>query len=103
MPCYTQNLISIELKAENIELILQTLKEMNLSPYYNKKYNTIGTSIGTFYLDNKKVSIDKYYMNKFNQFKVNYSKNVLKLATKKTKWTLKKDNTKKNEYLAIKY
>lgn len=101
MPCYTINLVTIELKQENIDLILQTLEEMNLNPIYSKKYQDISTTIGSFDLKNKKVIINEKYQKTLNNFKVNYSKNALRLAAKKNRWVLR--DKQNNKYVAVKY
>lgn len=101
MPCYTINLVSIELKQENINLVMETLQQMGLNPILNASKNFISTTIGNFDFTSKQIRVNRRYTGKVNQFKVNYSKNALKLAAKKNKWILKERSN--NKYVAVKY
>lgn len=99
MPCYEVNLVSIELKQENLELIIKTLKELKLFRYISQE--NIETYIGKFDLSTKTANIDSRYLQQFNQFKQQYSKNAIMLAAKKNKWIVKEKS--KNKFVANKW
>jgi hypothetical protein len=99
MPCYQVNLVSLELKAENEELILKVLGAMKLAP---RKYgDSISTTIGTFNIDSQKVDILESQLNTFNRFKKNYAIESIKIAAKKNRWTLKQKTV--NKFVANKW
>jgi hypothetical protein len=99
MPCYEVNLVSLELKAENEELVLKVLGAMKLSPM--KYGNSISTNIGTFDLDSQKVDILESQLNTFNRFKKNYAIESIKIAAKKNRWSIKQKTATK--YVANKW
>lgn len=88
-------------KAKNVEVIINVLGKMKLAPKYNEKLQQINTSIGTFDLNTGQAKVRSSYKNLVNDFRVEYSKNILEIAAKKKKWVLKKRAT--NKYVAKKW
>jgi hypothetical protein len=88
MPCYEINTISVDFKAENMNHLETTLKNMGLK--YTKRGNviTIGGVI-TINLDSSKVECPSNYRDLVNKIKREYSKAVIEDLAKKKKWALK--------------
>lgn len=101
MPCYQVNTVSVEFKAKNRELIMETLRRMEMNPYLQPNGRMIKTPIGVFDLDTGKVETASWNVSKVNEFRVEYSKTVLKKAAKKHKWIVK--SKKKNQYQVKKW
>lgn len=93
MPCWEVNTVSLDFNAKNLELMIQTLQEMGIT-VHSKNTNYINTSIGTFDLRSGKVDVERRYRRTVNDFRVNYSKNVVKAVAKKKKWVLKQRSQK---------
>lgn len=94
MPCYQINLVTLKFKAQNVDLIMKVLEDMKLRPKYDEKRKVIYTSLGEFNLNTGEVETPSYYAKKVNDFRVNYSMEVLKVAAKKNKWVVKQRATR---------
>lgn len=106
MPCYQVNLVSVEFKAKNVELLFRALdslqwKYSTTSARVNGKESGVtGVYIpvlnGRLNLVNNTIEVPDYAQQSVNKLKVEYSKQVLMEACKKKKWILKrkKENNK---------
>lgn len=88
MPCWEVNTVSLEFNAKNLEMMVKTLQEMGIT-VYDQNANRVRTSIGTFDLRSGRVEVERQHRKTVNDFRVNYSKNVVKAVAKKKKWVLK--------------
>jgi hypothetical protein len=102
MPCWEVNLVSVKFNAANRDLIIETLKRMDLNPNLSNNKLKIFTDIGTFNLDTGEVETESWNVPEVNKFKVEYSKTALMLAAKKNKWIVKK-RSGKNQFVAKKW
>lgn len=104
MPCYSIQLMTVEFKNKNIDLLKQALNKLEYKfieydsclifrDDYNKVY-TINFNKGV--VETKRGNTDI-----INKVKRMYSKQTLIKASKKNKWALRNINT--NKYRAIKY
>jgi len=99
MPCYEVNLMNVQFKVENVELLLSSLKNSGQSVYrvgedlvYIGSYTKINLREGT---------ITGTDMKFINSIKRGYSKEVVKVAAKRNKWILQTKG--ESVFVAVKY
>lgn len=97
MPCYQVNLLTVKFNVKNIDLLIKTLKDLNLNPKYIANTNIIylNYSREKINLNNDTISIRN--ANLVNIIKKKYSENALEMLTKKKKWILNKKNKNQGE------
>lgn len=104
IPCYEVNTYSLAFKAKNVDLMMEVLKGMGLSPRYSKEYKEITTDIGTFDLVSGEVEVTSRNRSKINSFRKMYSEKVIETAAKKFKWNVKRKKVgNKTTYNAVKW
>ena len=110
MPCYTVNTMSVEFKAENRELLLESLKNLNATLFDSKDSNYI-----RFYFDKanmminlktNKIEAAGYAQSSFfdavNKIKRSYARTVITTMAKKKKWAVRR-RTDGNKLQLVKY
>jgi recombinational DNA repair protein RecT len=100
MPCWEVNTVTLKFNARNKEMLVQVLKDMQLSPYYRDDGN-IETYIGTFDLKSGEVRTQSYNSQKVNEVRKKYSEAALMVAAKKNKWVVKRRSP--NQFVAKKW
>ena len=98
MPCYTVQLISVEFKAANKELLLSALKKLNWK--YKIDKNIITTN--GINIDLKAQTAVSYDSNLINKLKREYSIEAIKKATTTKQWTMRK-NKQENSFQVVRY
>lgn len=101
MPCYEINTITLKFKAKYFYIIMLVLEKMNLNPTSTVDKLRIFTDIGEFDLRNGKAIVRKQFADIVNQFRINYSKEILSIAAKKKKWIYKERG--KNQFVVKKW
>lgn len=104
MPCYEINTYTLAFKATNLKLTMEVLTEMGLNPRYSEEYKEIDTDIGTFDLQTGEVEVSSRNQSRVNSFRKRYSEKVIRLASKKFKWNIKKTKVgRKTVFNAVKW
>ena len=107
MPCYTINLVSVEFKAENKELLMKALKQAGKTYSYDENLdaNKIGVfdpKVGawmTLFLDGRPSIIPQASMPILNQLKRKYSEVVVLEAARAKRFAIRK--LSENKLLAV--
>ena len=97
MPCYQVNLISVEFKAEHLDLLEKAAISQNLS--FRKSGNTV--YIGRMEFNTASQTIVGRNQSDINALKRSYSEQVVKTAAKRNGWTVQKKQV--GSYVACKY
>jgi hypothetical protein len=106
MPCYTVNIISVEFKIANEDLLFKAINALGWKYTQDKvdvcKRNTINIRTNdyinfTLDLTNGSAKIMQTNQSKLNQLKQQYSKTVLEQVVDKKRWILKNLNNNKFE------
>jgi len=86
--------MTVEFKAENIDLLLKALDEAKIIYDYDKTYNIIRTRYRGIIinLNNQKITCRESDMVYVNQLKRKYSEVVLQEVAKKKRWLFKKQS-----------
>jgi hypothetical protein len=93
MPCYEVNLISVELKADNIDYLEKALKNLKLiNPLHKISEKDIKTGLelttgDVIDLTNNTITSTSRY--RVNEIKREYTKTCVQEVSKKKKWFLK--------------
>ncbi len=93
MPCYEINLINVEFKIKNKEILLDVLKELNIEyrKYFDKEIYGIakrGFISGQINLEAQTANIDN--QNSLNTIKKTYAEKIIQQVAAKKKWLFKK-------------
>jgi hypothetical protein len=106
MPCYTVNLVSVEFKAENKELLVKALKQMGASYSYDENFDANRISVFSaaggwmhLFLDGRPSRIDATATKALNQLKRKYSEVVVLEAARAKRFAIRK--LSENKLLAV--
>jgi hypothetical protein len=102
MPCFTISTVTIELKATNKEWIMEVLESMGYKPREAGK-DIIISNLGEFNIDSGRADVPSYKKNEFRKFQQNYSKHILKVASKKYKFITKQDTKNPNHFVVARW
>jgi hypothetical protein len=86
MPCYQVNLISVEFKAKNVNVLELAAKELGWTFQHAGKYVNIGAV--TIDLESQQATTFSG-QSSINALKVEYSRQAVLLSAKKKKWFVK--------------
>jgi len=98
MPCWEVNYMSVEFKADNIDLLCAALDDLSLRYTYSPEAHVLRVAGGlTIYLNEGgktgRVEYPEGRIDAVNRLKRAYSRQVLQQVTSKKRWFLKnKDN-----------
>lgn len=106
MPCWEVNLMSVEFKNKNLDVLKEALKQLGFTFMVNDLNNTVtfNDKVGNNYTIRMNIgAIETRYGKKssINQLKQEYSKVVVQKAAKKNRWALR--SMVANKYKAVKY
>jgi hypothetical protein len=89
MPCYEMRTVSVEFKAENLNLLKAAAESINRS--FEKLQSKNAVMIGGMFidLDEGEAEIRASQQNELNALKRAYSKQCIKAAAKKAQWSCK--------------
>lgn len=89
MACYTVNLVSVEFKAKNEDILIQALNSLGWNFRKIGQAIYVGMLGGIIDLEKQSARIDETGQSRLNELKREYSKQVLLTAAQKKKWVLK--------------
>jgi hypothetical protein len=90
MPCFTTSRMSVDFKAEHFDLLEEAVKELGYGARRNSNSLTFYTSNGTVTIRDGKINLDDRDRKIIDPLKRAYSKEVLRRASSRYGWALKK-------------
>lgn len=95
MPCYTVNVMDIELKMKSKDLIVSVLKDLKIIfKDLESKIIIMGKPSIILDLERGKAEIPETRIDFWNMLKRKYSEKVVKTVAEKRKWALKQEGNK---------
>lgn len=94
MPCWEVNYMSVEFKAEHVDLLIDALEALGYRYLYNEgqAYIDVLTGRFTIHLDTQKVKYPEEAINTVNKLKQEYSLQALQRVAAKKKWFIKQQS-----------
>jgi hypothetical protein len=86
MPCYTVRLISVEFKAENLKVLEEAAKLLNMP--FTLNANKTFAAVGPISISLQNQTAEAYYHKDINALKRAYSQAAVKMAAKSKGWSL---------------
>ena len=102
MVCWEVNTLSVEFKAKYKNVLLQALREMNLS-WTESRSGVIWTSYFDIDLKNQKVKYIQGQEDRLSQLRMKYTEVATRAMTKKKRWIVKDNPNEANAYTLVKY
>ena len=103
MPCWKVRQVTVEFKAQNVDMLEQALKASQMTYKRNGNYFTIYNGIVNIDVDAQAVSYSAGNESFVNRIKVAYSTEVVKAVAAKKNWILKQNANNKQEFQARRY
>lgn len=106
MPCWEINLMTVEFKIENIDLLLEILKELGYSFNVSDSRISFRDKQGRSYtIDtiNKRVTMERSGSKIINEIKRKYSKKVMENMAKRNRWAVRTNPSSHNKYRLVRY
>ncbi len=97
MPCWEVNLVSVEFKVRNIEVLKVALTQMGMDPVVWGNGSSVSVQGLLFDLDNEKVQVSSGYINKLAEVKRQYAMVVVEEVARKKRWVVKNKGKNKLE------
>ena len=92
MPCYEVNLVSVEFKAENKDLLFKALDSLFINFNFNEKYKEVTFRNGYIDLKNNEITCESTSF--ANSIKRAYSLKAIESIAKQKRWIMKNNGNR---------